>query len=73
MSPDIRTWRVVAPGKRDREVTPPPLPNFIVHDTSMVMSTRVGVNSVPIYLLESEVLQGWDGSWQISILPLRVL
>ena len=46
-SPDLPTWRVVAQGGNYREVTPPPLPNLIVPDTSIKVNARVGTNLFP--------------------------
>ena len=73
MSPYLPTWRVVALVGHDREVTPPSLPSLIVRDSSMEVSAGVGVQPVPIDLLESEVLRGQSVAQEISILPLPVL
>ena len=44
--------------KHDREVTPPPFPHLVVPVSAIEVSSRVGVNPVPVDLLESEVLRG---------------
>ena len=73
VSPDLPSWRVVAPVGNDRKVTPPPLPIIIVPDASTKVSARVGVNPVPIDFLELEVLLGWGVARQISPPPLPIL
>ena len=57
-SPDLPTWRVVVPVRHDRKFMPPTLPNLIVTNASMKVISIVGVNPVPVDLLELEFLQG---------------
>ena len=64
---------VVAPVGHERKVTPTPLLSLIVHNASMEVSTRVGVNPFPVYLLESAVFRGQGVTRNISPLPLPVL
>ena len=68
-SPDLPTWFIVAPGDHDHEVIPPPLTSLVFTNASMKDSAMVGVNSVPVDLLESEVLRVWGVSLQIAPLP----
>ena len=72
VSPNLPTWHIVAPGGHDHEVTPPPRTSLIFTNASMKESARVGVKSVPIDLLESEVLRGRGVARQITPLSLLV-
>ena len=58
VAPKLPTWSVVAVVRHDRKVTPPPLPQHVVHDSPMEVIDCVGVYPFPVDLLESEIL--WD-------------
>ena len=72
-SPNITTWHVVPPEGNDRKVTLLPHSSLIITNASMKVSAKVGVNPVPIDLLESEVFRGEGVAQQIFPPPLPVL
>ena len=60
-------------GWHDRKITPPPLPHYVFRDAPVEVIACVGMHPVPVYLLESEVFQGWGVARQVSLLPIHVL
>ena len=72
-APYLTSWHIIEAGGHDREVMPPPLPHTIVRDAPVEVITSIGVYLVPVYLLDSEVLQGRGVTQQIYLLPFPVL
>ena len=66
VSPNLPTWLIVYPGEHDHKVISSPLTSLIFTSASMKESAMVGVNSVPVDLLESEVIWGRVVAHQID-------
>ena len=72
-SPYLPSWRVIAAGGHDRDVTPSTLPHPLVCNAPVEVIARVGMYPVPIDLLESEDFRGRGVNRNIYLLPIPVL